>query len=142
MLVKEVMVTDVKMITKGSTIKDVGKKLTDLRIGSLIVVDSEQKVLGIITESDVIKNLVSGKPLTTKVEMCMTKKVYFVKPDDNIHEAVDLMMEKRIKKLPVIKDGQLVGIISATDIAAAEPKHLEQLGELMLYNERPKVIAG
>ncbi len=142
MLVKDVMVKDVKTIEKGSTLQEAGKRLTELHIGSLIVTDSKQRVLGILTESDIIKNLVSEKPLATKVEDCMTKKIYFVKPEDDIHEAVELMSENKIKKLPVIKNGQLLGIITATDIAAAEPKHLEQLGELLLHSQRQKAIAG
>ena len=142
MLVKDVMTKEVKTIEKGSTLKEAGDLLTDLHIGCVIVIDPNQRVVGIVTESDLIKNLVSGKPLTTKVDECMTKKVYFVKPEDDIYDAVKLMTEKKIKKLPVIKDGQLLGIITATDIAAAEPKHLEQLGELMLHSQRQKFIAG
>ena len=142
MLVKDVMTKEVKTVLKGSTLQEAGKLLTDFHVGCLIVIDPNERVVGIVTESDIIRNLVSGKPLTTKVDECMTKKVFYVKPEDDLHDAVELMSENMIKKLPVLKNNQLVGILTATDIAAAEPKHLDQLGELMLHSQRQKGIAG
>ncbi len=142
MLVKEVMVRDVKTIEKGSTIQDAAKTMTSLRIGSLIVVGENGKMVGIITESDILKVVAQGKNRSAKVDDAMTKKVFYAKPDDDLMDAVDTMLENKIKKLPVIENNALVGIITATDAVAAEPKLFDQLGKLILFAPRQKFVAG
>ena len=142
MLVRDVMVKDVKTIEDGSSIKDTAKKMTDFRIGSLIVVDSKGRMLGIVTERDILLTMIAGKSPETKVNAAMTKDVYFVKPEDDIEDAVDIMIKNKVKKLPVITKGALVGIITMTDVAAAEPKLLEQLSQLMLFGQKQKLVAG
>lgn len=142
MQVKDVMVRDVKTIEKGSSLQDAAKKMTELRIGSLIVVNQKQKMMGIITESDILKIVGEGKKTDGLVETTMTKEVFYVKPEDDVLDAVDIMLKNKIKKLPVISGGALVGIITITDIATAEPKLLEQLSQLMLFGQRQKFVAG
>jgi predicted transcriptional regulator len=66
-----------------------------------------------------------------------------VDPDMTVDEAADLMMERKIKKLPVIKNNQLVGIVTVTDICMASPKIIEQLGEMLLVPKKGnKPVAG
>lgn len=143
MLVKDVMVKDVKTISKGSAIKDAAKKMTELRIGSLIIVDGKGRMAGIVTESDILKIVAEDKcEVDAKVESIMTKKVFYVKPEDDLLDAVDLMVGNKIKKLPVIDKGALVGIVTITDAVTAEPKLLDQLGKLMLFSPRQKYVAG
>ena len=142
MQVKDVMVKDVKTIEAGFSVKDAAKKMTEFRVGSLIVTDSNGRMLGIITDRDILLTIVSGKRPQTKVDDVMTKNVYFVKPTDDIGDAVDIMIKNGIKKLPVIDKSALIGIITMTDIAAAEPKLLEQLSQLMLFGQKQKFVAG
>ncbi|MEM5797843.1 MAG: CBS domain-containing protein [Candidatus Aenigmatarchaeota archaeon] len=141
MQVKDVMNRDVKTIKKGQTIKDAAELMSRFRIGSLIVVD-DSRVIGIITERDILNAISQRRDIyETHVEDIMTKKVIMVDPELDINEAVDIMLEKKIKKLPVLKGNRLVGIITATDICAAEPKIIENLAALLVMPGR-KLVAG
>lgn len=143
MLVKDVMNRGVKTITEDETVQEAAAEMTKYGIGSLIVVSSG-RLRGIITERDIMKKVVT-KALDSarvKVKDVMTKDVMMVGPDQDIQDAVDVMMKKRIKKLPVLDDNRLVGIITTTDICAAEPKLIEKLSELMLFTGTKRTIAG
>ena len=142
MMVKDVMVKDVKTIEKGSSIKEAAEKMTEMRIGSLIVTDSTGKMVGIVTESDILKVVASGKSISLVVDEVMTKQVYYVKPEDDIRDAADIMIKNKVKKLPVISGSALIGIVTMTDIGAAEPKLLDQLSQLMLFGQKQKFVAG
>jgi predicted transcriptional regulator len=61
----------------------------------------------------------------------MTKNVIMIEPDKTIEDAVNLMTDNRIKKIPVVKDGNLVGIITASDIIVVEPKLIENIANLI-----------
>jgi len=59
-----------------------------------------------------------------------------VKPDDTVEKAIELMMKNKIKKLPVVKNKKLVGIITSNDIAVLQPKLIEKLSSLLLTHIR------
>jgi CBS domain-containing protein len=148
MLVKDVMSKNVITISPEESISDAIEKMAKNNISGLIVVDNN-KVVGVISESDVLKVLGSEFPeikasanLTfsillllesgvkmiremkkigkLKVKDVMSKKVFFVKPEDTILEAARMMSKKDVRRLPVIdEDGKLVGVISRTDILRA-----------------------
>lgn len=143
MLVKDIMNTEVKTIGPGETVQKAAGIMKEFRIGSLIVT-KDTKLVGIVTERDILDNVVAEgrNPGEVKVDEIMTKEVIMVSPEMEVEEAVDLMMDKRIKKLPVVFSNKLIGIVTATDIITAEPNMLKQLGTLMLFAGRKKPIAG
>jgi CBS domain-containing protein len=143
MLVKEVMNTDVKTIDRNSSIKEAAELMSEFSIGSLIVV-VDSRVVGIITERDILSKLVAQAKNSeeTKVKDIMTQEVIMVEPDIDIQDAADIMMEKKIKKLPVIKENHLVGIVTATDLCNASPKMIEQLGNVLLLPKKKRYVAG
>jgi len=143
MLIKEIMTTDVKTIPSRSTIQDAAKLMSEFRIGCLMV--AEKKALaGIITEGDIIREVVSKNrlPSQVKVEDVMSTEVVAVGPDTDIEDAANAMVEKKVKRLPVVYHDQLVGIVSAIDIVAAEPKLMEQIAKIMLFPVKRKPAAG
>lgn len=142
MIVKDVMNTEVKTIGEESSIQEAAEQMKKFRIGSLVVVKNS-KMIGILTERDILDKVVAEAEDSSKVKVkeIMTKEVVMVAPDKDIGEAAELMMEKKIKKLPVIQGKQLVGIVTATDLCTAEPKLIEQVGALMLLPKK-KAIAG
>lgn len=141
--VKDIMNTDVKTIAPGETVQKTAEIMKEFRIGSLIVTKGT-KLVGIVTERDILNNVVAeGKdPGEVKVEEIMTKEVLMVSPEMDIEEAVDLMMDKKIKKLPVVSGNKLIGIVTATDIITAEPRMLKQLGTLLVFAKKKKPVAG
>jgi len=131
MLLKDVMNRDVVMVRPDITLKDAAKAMYDRRIGSVVVV-KDDTIVGILTQTDILKAVALEKPLdATFVEDVMHKKVTTIDYEKSIEDAVDVMMENRIKRLPVTKDGKLVGIITASDIITVEPKLIAGIANLL-----------
>jgi CBS domain-containing protein len=124
-------------------VQNVARKMVKSNIGALLVTNGT-KLVGIVTERDIIaKVMAEGKdPQTVKVCEIMTEEVIMVGPNQDIEDAADVMTEKKIKKLPVVSGGQLVGIITATDIVAAEPAMLEKMSALLFFAKTKKPVAG
>ena len=118
--VKEIMTTDVITTTCDVDVVCAFEKLMKNKISSLPVVEDE-KLVGIITATDVGHNLILDKyELGTNVKAIMVKPVVTVSPEDDIETAINIMKEGAssgiLNQLPVVEDGKLVGIISDGDI--------------------------
>ena len=143
MFVKEIMQKEVEKTESSTTITEAAKKMKEKGIGYLLVVENT-KLVGIITEEDIVEKVVSeGKePEETTIGDIMVKDVIHIKANKSLEEAAQLMTENKIKKLPIVEGKKLLGIITAKDMIAAEPKMMEQLGELFLFARKQKIIAG
>ena len=119
--VKEIMTTDVITTTSDIDVVYAFEKLMKHKISSLPVVE-EDKLVGIITATDVGHNLILDKyELGTSVEEIMIKSVVTVSPEDTLETAINIMKDGVsssgiLNQLPVVEDGKLVGIISDGDI--------------------------
>lgn len=145
MRVQDVMTGEVISVRKYESIMGVAKVLSENNISGLPVVDKENKVIGIITQADILsivgmrkehtfKDLLRhmlGEPLPERkigdiVADIMAAPAVTIKPHANIAEAAQMMEEKRIRRLPVVDDkGILVGIISRADILKAVLRKLQ-----------------
>lgn len=134
MFVKEIMTTDVKTIRPEDNIKRLAEMMVKNKIGSLVVVEGSGEVVGIATERDIIEDIILlGKsPEEVKVRDVMTKDIITVNPDNSLEEAAEVMVEHKIKKLPVIDKGRLVGIVTATDLIAYENRLVEKISSLIM----------
>lgn len=143
-LVRDVMNPQVIVAKSSVTVKEAAELMAQMRIGCLIVIDDE-KLLGIVTESDIIGKIVAKNRDPEKITLrdIMTGKVISVSSDKSLNEAADMMVENKIKRLPVVDNGKLVGIITATDMISFEPKMIEILSELFsLKSQFGRTIAG
>lgn len=122
MKVKDLMIVDVVSIDSETTVKDAASKMAQHEIGSLVVTE-QSKPVGIVTERDLLSRvLATGKNAeTTRVKMVMSKPLICGEPDMDATEAARYMVSRNIKKLPITKDGRLVGIMTFTDLCAIEP---------------------
>jgi signal-transduction protein with cAMP-binding, CBS, and nucleotidyltransferase domain len=120
MKLQELMTTNVITVDKNITVQLAAGTMNKKRIGCLMTVDKEG-VKGILTERDMlIRVLEAGKdPKTTMVSDVMTQSIIFGNPTMQLAEATRLMFQNGIKKLPILKDNQLVGLVTLTDIARA-----------------------
>jgi CBS domain-containing protein len=134
MFVKEIMTTDVKTIRPEDNIKRLAEMMVKNKIGSLVVVEGSGEVVGIATERDIIEDIILlGKsPEEVKVRDVMTKDIITVQPDNSLEEAAEVMVNHKIKKLPVIDKGRLVGIVTATDLIAYENRLVEKIATLIM----------
>jgi CBS domain-containing protein len=115
--VKDVMVTSLITIDASASVKQAAELMDKHDIGCLIVINYGNPV-GIITERDMMRRVLLQKaePSKTEVGNIMSAPLITAQPQTDIRDAVRLMNERRIKKLPVIDNGQLVGLVSLTDI--------------------------
>ncbi len=112
--------TNVWSVPPEATVYEALELMAEKNIGAVLVLDGE-RVAGIFSERDYARRVaLHGKSSrTTPVREVMTSKVYYVRPDHTIEECMALMTEKRIRHLPVMEDGRLVGIISIGDVVKA-----------------------
>ena len=98
---------------------DAALLMKEKRISSLIVQDNDDKTLGIITERDFVKRVCADdkKSSEVKISELMSKIQTFAQPDTPVDVAVQRMINNRIRRLPVISDGKVIGIITVTDLA-------------------------
>jgi len=143
MLVKEIMNTEVKTCSPGITVQAAAKSMVKQKVGSLIVVNPNGQVVGIVTDGDCLRDIVAaGKDSKkAKVSEVMTKEVVMISPETTVQEAVDIMEEKGIKKLPVMQGNRLTGIVTVMDIFRVEPKLVERL-YTMFTPPSGKALAG
>lgn len=139
MLVRDVMTKNVISITKYESIMQVANILTEKNISGLPVVDKESKVIGIITQADILSMVGVGREHTFKdllkymlgeklperrvgdlVGDIMTSPALTIRPDANVADAVRIMDDKRIRRLTVVSEkGELLGIVTRADILKA-----------------------
>ena len=108
--VAEVMVANVLVVHSGDSVDDAVRLIVDSRITSVPVVDDEHHILGIVAESDVL-----GKPGRT-VDDVMTRAVITTDETSTLDSAAEMMLTRRIRRLPVVRDGRLVGILTRADL--------------------------
>jgi CBS domain-containing protein len=119
-------------ISPDATVYDAIKKMADNDIGSLVVIDND-RLVGILTERHYARNIVlKGRASpATPVQAIMETKVIYAKPEQSIEECMAVMTDKKVRHLPVIEDGNLIGIISIGDLVHAIISHqqftIEQL---------------
>ena len=104
----------------GSTVFDALSLMAEKEIGALVVLD-EARVAGIISERDYARKVIlhgRASP-TTRVEEIMTSHVAYTHLDQSIEECMAIVTDKRIRHLPVLQDGNLIGIISIGDLVKA-----------------------
>jgi signal-transduction protein with cAMP-binding, CBS, and nucleotidyltransferase domain len=113
-------------ISKNSTVFDALKLLAQNKIGSLMVIEDGQ-VAGIFTERDYARKvgLIHGKPEEICIEEVMTKELITVDPKKSVKECMVLMTNNRIRHLPVMEEGKLVGMISVGDVVKDMIEELE-----------------
>jgi len=140
--VKDIMTQNVVSITLEATVEDAAKLLLERNISGLPVVDKYGKLVGIITHKDLLyKNMQPEVPamleilggfvylggvdrynkelkklVGTKVSDVMTKDVITAGVDDSVQSVAKLMVQNGVNRIPIVKDGQLVGIVSRADI--------------------------
>ena len=113
--------SEVITIAPDQTISEAISRLSSYNIGVLIVLGASGKVMGIISERDIVRRLVEDQELLSRnVSEVMTSEVIVGVPDDDVMSVVHTMTEKRFRHIPVIDKGQLIGIISIGDILKAQ----------------------
>lgn len=118
MKVREKMTTNVGYVNPSNTVVEAAQVMQKLNVGSVPVFD-QNKVVGVVTDRDiVVRNVAHGKiPQDTKVQDVMTSQVTTVTPDMDMDEVSRIMAQQQIRRVPVVENNQLVGILALGDMA-------------------------
>lgn len=124
---------DVITVSKDTTVNDVSALLASKRIGAVVVTGQNDAVEGIISERDIIRGLADfgSKVLEKRAEDLMTKNVITHRLDAHIDELMQEMSNSRIRHLPIIDSGKLVGVISIGDVVKNRVEELESEGAML-----------
>jgi CBS domain-containing protein len=143
--VNDVMTTTVVAVKKGASFKELAALLRKYRVSAFPVLDDDQKVIGVVSEADLLVkealNADRGGPIAALVHHkelekadgltagdLMTSNVVTVKPDDTVEQAAQLMYHLQVKRLPVVDGGgHLVGIVSRADLLTVFDRPDEQI---------------
>lgn len=119
MPVKEIMTRDVVTVDIKSDVAQLAKKMLNYKVGSVIVTDKKQPV-GIVTERDIVKKIVSKnlRPDDISIKELMTAPLISIPSSEDVTEVMHKMVKMEIRRLPVVENGKLVGIITDTDLLA------------------------
>jgi CBS domain-containing protein len=115
---REIMTSAVTTAASGTSLRDVAVMMREGDMGAVPVVE-DGKLVGIVTDRDIVVRAVAeGKDASTPVAGAMTRDIFSVGPDDFVFEAIRLMGDKQVRRIPVVTEsGELAGIISMADIA-------------------------
>ena len=114
--VKELMIKNVISVESSDSLQNVAKKLYLKRVGSAIVMEND-KPAGIITNRDIVNCIGSFDiSLESPASKIMSSPLIYVHPDESIIEVAEIMTSKNIRKIPVIVNNEVLGIISASDL--------------------------
>jgi CBS domain-containing protein len=113
MLAKDIMTRDVITVSSTTTVKKLAMMLIKNQISGAPVAGKNGKIVGVVSEADIVSK--KGKD----VKAIMTKQVISVSENDSVEKIAQLMTRHRIKRLPVMRDEKIVGIVSRADIVSA-----------------------
>lgn len=127
-LVKDAMRRDVVTVSVKESLVKTAKAMTDKQIGCVIVLE-KTKPAGIVTGNDFVVKVISKglDPRKLKAGDIMTKDPVSAEPDTDLFEAVKLMKEHNVRRIPVIKDGILYGILGPKELAESFPPYVDKL---------------
>lgn len=108
---------NVYTIGKGVTVADAVREMNEKGIGALLVVDGRQPI-GIFTERDVLRRIVDADkdPTVARISQVMTRNLVTITPGHHVEEAMEIMTSRRFRHLPVMENGELVGMLSIGDL--------------------------
>ncbi|MBQ9313386.1 MAG: CBS domain-containing protein [Clostridia bacterium] len=141
MKVSEIMTKNMVVVNSDDTILDAAKLMKQHNIGCIPVIENGDKVLGVITDRDIVLNMAkyNSDPANTCAKEIASDVVYKVKPDVDVKYALDLMQKQKIRRLVVIENESLVGIVSLGDIAVHTNRNIE-VGDTLIEISKPSKV--
>jgi CBS domain-containing protein len=115
----DIMSKDVTVIQEDETIRQAAERLAKDDIGVLPICDSNKQIKGVLTDRDIVVQVIArGKdPNSTRAREMEQGEIYTLRPDDSIQHACDMMAQHKVRRLPVVENGRVVGMVSQADVA-------------------------
>jgi CBS domain-containing protein len=108
--------------TPHETVGAAAALLLTRRVGAMVVMDSKDTVVGIVSERDIVRVVAEkgGAGLNQPLSSCMTPDVVFAGPQESVDALLERMTDRRVRHLPVVRDGHLIGIVSIGDLVKSK----------------------
>ncbi|NMB85611.1 MAG: inosine 5'-monophosphate dehydrogenase [Methanosaeta sp. PtaB.Bin018] len=138
--VRDIMTRPVITADADLDILNAAKRMGSANVGSLIIL-AEGRPIGILTERDLVKKVVAqaADPRRVKVGDIMSAPVVSIEPEASLREAAELMLKSGVKRLPVISNGGLIGIITDTDLVSGSSVGLNEILSNLIEMHRESV---
>lgn len=118
---RDVMTTNVQCCSPQDQVSQAAITMKQRNVGSVPVCENKS-VMGVITDRDIVLRCVAENlPATTPIQQVMSQNVVTAPPDMSVDKAAHLMSENQIRRLPIVENGQLVGIVAIGDLATRHP---------------------
>ncbi len=116
--IRDLMTTNVVALDSATPVMEAAKKMAERDIGDVVVLENEE-MCGIVTDRDITVRVVAeGKnPTSTSLKEICSQDLITLDPESSVGDAVRLMSEKAVRRLPIIENGKPVGIVSIGDLA-------------------------
>ena len=127
MQVREIMTTPANVVDPSCSVKDLAEKMRNEDVGAVPICDGD-RILGMVTDRDIVTRAVAmDKPLSQcSAKDVMSPDVAYVREEDDIDKAEQLMSQKQVRRLPVVnKDNRLVGMVTVADLARKANKNTD-----------------
>ena len=127
--IKDAMTTKPASLPASATVADAAKQMRELDIGDVLV-EQEGRLAGIVTDRDiVVRAIAEGRDVTSKLGDIVSSEVVCITPAESADDAIRLMRERALRRVPVVENGRPVGIVSLGDLAEErDPRSV--LGEI------------
>jgi CBS domain-containing protein len=139
MKVKDLMSTSIVCVRPETSITQVAKQMRQADVGSIPVCDDRSQVLGIITDRDIVIRALSTEASPKTANEIMTQSPIFASPNMNTHEAALLMAKHQVRRLPVVENNRLVGILAMADIARKNI-YVDEAGDALSAISKPGTL--
>ena len=132
-IVRDVMTKNVKVCSPHDSVTAAAKIMRDINCGSVPVCEGK-KVVGMITDRDIVLNCVADEKDCKSVHChdCMTKDVISCSPEIDVHECARMMADHQIRRIPVVDNGEMIGICAIGDLATVDI-HINEAGEALSH---------
>lgn len=140
--VGDLMTRNFIYISLDTNLKECARTMIKKRVGSLVIKDGD-KLKGILTEKDIIWAIVkkSKNDLEdVKAKDLMKRRVVTIKPGDDITDALQKLKKKKIRRLPVVENGKLIGMLTANDILRIDPGLFQMIAETIKIKEETEKL--
>jgi CBS domain-containing protein len=119
---------NIRTVKEQTTILDCARLMTEIHVAAMIVVNDNGKLIGIVTERDMVQRVLAKglDPAKTTIVKVMTPNPDTLSPDDAAMDALELMTSRNYRHLPVVEDGRCVAMVSIRDLYAAAKAGLEE----------------
>lgn len=122
----DIMSKDVTVIREEETIREAAERLAQDDIGVLPICDESKQIKGVLTDRDIVVHVIArGKdPSQTTARELEQGEIITLRADDSVEHALELMSQHQVRRLPVVDQGRVVGMVSQADVAKAVPPEL------------------